>query len=468
MRTNIKKIISFALALAAAALLAPAFAMPARAETTAARNRYEVSLSVSGTGKTLRVWGKMRVTYHNDSSDTLYTIVLRLHANDVSKNCMSIDMVAAGGKSAVYTLNSQGSILTVSLPMEIAPGESTDIFLRFDMTLPETGDRFGKNSTGFMLGNALPIVAMYENGAWRTDEYYSYGDSFFSRVSDYTVGMKVPSDYTLACSGTVAANEYMGGGYTRYYIKAESAREFAFAVMSTQKTASAAARNGRVTVYAAAETASEAQFAAKCGAAAIDYFSEKIGEYPYSSLWIVPFDLSGGMEYPGLIMIDKNDFKGANQNSGALVIGHEAAHQWFYGAVGSDQINSPWLDESLVEYLGCDFLRQYIGESQTEALESERYAYIRNGYTRTKRLDASLSELKEDYFYIVYGYGHEFYAALVDKIGSGAFYEGLKTYFNANYMGIGTKEKLISAFSEAADTDLTDWFEANIAVRGGQ
>lgn len=150
-------------------------------------------------------------------------------------------------------------------------------------------------------------------------------------------------------------------------------------------------------------------------------------------------------------------------------MGHETAHQWFYGVVGSDQVYSPWLDESLVEYLGFDFLRQYAGTDAADALERERYYAMRHEYSRTKRLDGSLEELSgADYFFMVYAYGHDFYAKLVNEIGSGAFYEGLKTYYNANYMGIGTKEKLIAAFSEAAGRDLTEWFEANIAPEAAQ
>ena len=202
---------------------------------------------------------------------------------------------------------------------------------------------------------------------------------------------------------------------------------------------------------------------------AIDFFSENIGEDPYSDIYVVPFDLNGGMEYPGLIMINKAYFKSSKSTEGALVMGHETAHQWFYGVVGSDQVYSPWLDESLVEYLGFDFLRQYAGTDAADALEQERYYAMRNEYLRTKRLDGSLEELSgADYFFMVYAYGHDFYAKLVDEIGAGAFYEGLKTYYNANYMGIGTKEKLIAAFSEAAGRDLTGWFEANIAPEAAQ
>ena len=100
---------------------------------------------------------------------------------------------------------------------------------------------------------------------------------------------------------------------------------------------------------------------------AIDFFSENIGEYPYSDIYVVPFDLNGGMEYPGLIMINKAYFKSSKSTEGALVMGHETAHQWFYGVVGNDQVYSPWLDESLVEYLGFDFLRQYAGSDAADA-----------------------------------------------------------------------------------------------------
>ena len=458
-------------ALAAAFICAAAFAVPAAAENGGEipeRDLYEFSIQAMEEGRSLRVWGLMRLTYVNRSEDTLYSVVLRLHANDVEDNCMGIGSVGADGRSAAYTLSGDGGILNISLPREIAPNESTRLFMRFDMTLPETGDRFGTNSTGYMLGNALPIAAMYENGAWRTEPYYSNGDSFYSRIADYKVAMQIPAKFALAHTGTRMSYD-SGRAYETYYIAAPSVREFAFALIPNAATAEATARGGRVKVHALGQSKAHAAFGAECVANAIDFFSENIGEYPYSDIYVVPFDLNGGMEYPGLIMINKVYFKSSKSTEGALVMGHETAHQWFYGVVGSDQVYSPWLDESLVEYLGFDFLRQYAGSDAADALEQERYYAMRNEYLRTKRLDGSLEELSgADYFFMVYAYGHDFYAKLVNEIGSGAFYEGLKTYYNANYMGIGTKEKLIAAFSEAAGRDLTEWFEANIAPEAAQ
>ena len=114
-------------ALAAAFICAAAFAVPAAAENgdVPERDLYEFSIQAMEEGRSLRVWGLMRLTYVNRSADTMYSIALRLHANDVEANCMAIGSVGADGRSAAYTLSSDGGILTVFLPHEIAPGEST-------------------------------------------------------------------------------------------------------------------------------------------------------------------------------------------------------------------------------------------------------------------------------------------------------------------------------------------------------
>ena len=144
--------------MAAAFICAAAFAVPAAAENgdVPELDLYEFSIQAMEEGRRLRVWGLMRLTYVNRSADTMYSIVLRLHANDVEANCMGIGSVGADGRSAAYTLSGDGGILNISLPREIAPGESTRLFMGFDMTLPETGDRFGANSRAICWGTPCP------------------------------------------------------------------------------------------------------------------------------------------------------------------------------------------------------------------------------------------------------------------------------------------------------------------------
>ena len=100
-------------ALAAAFIFAAAFAVPAAAENGGEipeRDLYEFSIQAMEEGRSLRVWGLMRLTYVNRSADTMYSIVLRLHANDADANCMAIGSVGADGRSAAYTLSSDGGI----------------------------------------------------------------------------------------------------------------------------------------------------------------------------------------------------------------------------------------------------------------------------------------------------------------------------------------------------------------------
>ena len=177
------------------------------AETDRRESLYEAVLSVSR-DRHPTVAGKLRLTYVNTSNDTLYAVKLRLHANDVAPGSFALGEVAVNSERAFYTLSGENeSILAVALPLEITPGQSAEIYLSFTASLPETGNRFGINETGIMLGNFLPIAAVYENGIWRTDVYDGGGDPFYSDVADYRIAITYPKTYTLAATGAVAEED---------------------------------------------------------------------------------------------------------------------------------------------------------------------------------------------------------------------------------------------------------------------
>ena len=57
----------------------------------------------------------------------------------------------------------------------------------------------------------------------------------------------------------------------------------------------------------------------------------------------------GGSEYPGIVFSTPDN----------ATIAHEVAHQWFYGMVGNDQYNDPFLDESLTAFAEQRFHKSY-------------------------------------------------------------------------------------------------------------
>jgi hypothetical protein len=79
--------------------------------------------------------------------------------------------------------------------------------------------------------------------------------------------------------------------------------------------------------------------------AALFAYERRFGPYEAKELDIVegPAEVANGgvaMEYPELILTPAWP--------PALV--HEIAHQWWFGIVGDDEYNEPWLDEAMAEY----------------------------------------------------------------------------------------------------------------------
>lgn len=432
------------------------------AEANDARTLYETALTVYANAKEPYVNGEMRITYVNHTGDTLYEVVLRLYPNAVEKGSMSVSRVAVNAMRADYSVSGDdGSILSVPLDMEIAPGESAVISFDFSIILPQTGSRFGVNTTGIMLGNALPVAAVYESGAWRKDEYTDVGDAFYSECADYKAAISAPKYYALASTGSVAQTEE-ADGMTTWYVAASNVREFAMALMRDPAVAQSVTEAG-VKVYCYGLSQAKADFGAETAAAALDYFSQNIGLYPYETFYVVPFDQGGGMEYPGLIMVSEAAFKSAKRNDGVMIIGHETAHQWFYGVVGSDQINSPWLDESLVEFLGMDFLEEYLGASAAQEQKSARYGAAES-YVRISRMDSAVYMSAGDYFHVIYVAGYQMYSKLYGLFGHDGFYAALRQYYEANAFSVATKEDLVGAFDAVTGESTGGWFEAQLAV----
>jgi hypothetical protein len=87
--------------------------------------------------------------------------------------------------------------------------------------------------------------------------------------------------------------------------------------------------------------------------AALQYYGEWYGAYPYPTLTIVdpPFQSdSGGMEYPTLFTGGTRWLAPRGTNEPEAVTIHEAGHQFWYGLVANNETERAWLDEGLNEF----------------------------------------------------------------------------------------------------------------------
>jgi hypothetical protein len=99
--------------------------------------------------------------------------------------------------------------------------------------------------------------------------------------------------------------------------------------------------------------------------AAADAFERRFGPLAWAEVDTVPVPLgsgAAGMEFPGLILVEEDEWTDLDGGFGTAVLAHEVAHQWFHGLVGNGSLSSPVVDESLAEYLTYLFWRDTFGE----------------------------------------------------------------------------------------------------------
>lgn len=386
---------------------------------------------------------------------------------------LEISSVAVDG-AAIETViaGSDEDILTVALGRKLEPTERVSVKIDYSVKLPKVKHRFGYTDKSTNLGNFYPIACMYRDGAFVADPYYSTGDPFFSDTANYNVKLTVPEDHVGAFTGSVR-DETTADGNKTYTVTADNVRDFA-AVFGKYEKMSGIAGSTIVNYYYYSDSAPET--ALNTAIAAVNTFSSLFGDYAYPEYSVVQTSfLNGGMEYPCLSMIS-DGVSGDTYND---VIVHETAHQWWYAAVGNDEVKHAWLDEGLAEYSTMMFYEK----------NTEGYKYTFNGkradaltaytlycetYKDNGRGDTSMTRPvneyanETEYSYMTYVKGALMLDDIRNSIGTAAFESALKTYYKDHKYGIAEPQDLIGAMEKASKRSLsgvfTAWLDGNVKL----
>ena len=379
------------------------------------------------------------VDYRNDTGEVLTDLVLRTWVNAYSSEETSpaateelYDACYPGGFSAGYVTlydvmwNGQGAAheyldeaktaLRVKIP-PLAPGERGQLLLRCVEKIPECAHRTGIVGNRWQLGNAVPLLSVYQDGAWRTDEYSPVGDPFVSSCANFSLTLYAPEGYVPACSAPLTLEK---DGAWRGELLA--ARDIGLCVSPDYHQVSLQA--GGVRLYSYADTEAGARRALTYAQRALETYAGLFGDYPYPALTLCSVDFPfGGMEYPGLCMISEGYYLDSRADSLELLVAHEAAHQWFYALVGSDQAKEPWQDEALCEYAMLRYIRARYGQGSYDTLR-----YYRVDSPMRENIPGSLTPGSpisyfgslSDYAAVVYGRGAAMLLALEEWLPGGA------------------------------------------------
>lgn len=355
------------------------------------------------------------------------------------------------------------NILKVNLSSNLEPNKKTEIIISFNLTIPNCNHRFGWNDTTINLGNFYPIACVFENGAFVQNAYHFNGDPFYSECANYEVSVTTPQNLKVAGSGNKKEKQTPEGITTTFSSKA--IREFAMVVGSFEEKTTKADGVLISYYYYSDENADLSLETAK---KSIQTFNKLFGNYPYQTFNVVQTKfVQGGMEYPLLVMISDAVSGAEYQN----VIIHETAHQWWYGLVGNNEFKNAWQDEALAEFSTALFYKYNPDynvdfEKQFQNLKAS-YQVFERVYTEVlsdldKSINRSLDQFntEPEYTYLTYVKGNLMFKALYDKMGEKKFLNALKNYFKTYKFKIATPENLISCFSKAYGSDLTEFFNS--------
>jgi aminopeptidase N len=202
--------------------------------------------------------------------------------------------------------------------------------------------------------------------------------------------------------------------------------------------------------------------ALQTAADALAAFTELFGPYPYAELDIVETpNTLGGMEYPGLVVIEDALYPGVGGVE--WLAAHEVAHQWWFGVVGSDQIDEPWLDEALTQYSTMLYYEKVYGpERGAGVVNSVFVSAHRSLIARGRDVPAGLPASRYDpalYWEVVYDKGALYFDALRHAVGDRAFFEILRTYYTEHRYRIATPDSFLAVVERTTGNRYESIFE---------
>ena len=404
--------------------------------------------------------GRQTVYYTNQEDRPLREIVFHLHANVLDSAIAVSDLTVDGAAARTAISGTSRSLLTVALPAPLPPGAMTTLSMRFRTDVATTiGRNYGvlAYSEGILaLAHFYPMLSVYDATGWNTAEADIQGDLTYSDAAYYLVRVRAPEGVVVVASG-VRVEEQGGEDQAGVTYAVGPARDFylaagQFAVVS--ETVGATTINS----YAPAELADGAALALDVAAATLAINEARLSPFPYTELDIVTTPTAAlGIEYPGLIVGTLRMYDLAAETRAGVPMSdilesttaHEVVHQWFYNLVGNDQLDQPWLDESMTGY---QTYRYYVDRYSQSAGDG----YFANFAARWESVDRAEIPIGRpvrayegpEYGAIVYGRGPFFLRALEETLGRQAFDAFLRDYAATYRWGISDT----AAFRALAET----------------
>jgi hypothetical protein len=444
-----------------------------RAQDYRWQQRAEYIMDVRLDVKTHKVTGSQKLTYYNNSKDTLTKVYYHLYFNafqpgsmmDVrSRNISDPDQrvkdrisklkddeigyqhilaLKQDGKDTRYKVD--GTILEVTLPKAILPGAKTVFEMKFESQVPIQIRRSGRNNRegiAYSMTQWYPKMAEYDFRGWHAYQYVAR--EFHGVWGDFDVKITVDPSFVIGGTGKLVNADKIGYGYEKegatvkrtegeltWNFVAKNVIDFAWAADPDYMHDRVQVPNGPELHFFYQKNEKTIANWKKMEGYAVKHFefmNKTFGKYPYESYSIIQGG-DGGMEYPMCTLI-----LGDGSLEGLIgVMSHEAAHSWYQGVLASNESLYPWIDEGFTDFASQESEAMLFNTPVAESHASSYNAYfnlIKRGLQEPISQHSDHYNTNTAYSTAAYAMGTIFLHQLKYIIGDDNFYKGMRLYYN--------------------------------------
>jgi hypothetical protein len=341
--------------------------------------------------------GHLTMAYHNQSPDSLNTMVFKLMQNLYQKGAsrqmpVNPDMLHDGIKIsnlkyeeqdvAESNMSISGTVMNVRLPGYISQNSKAKISMDFVTPVPKkAGLRSGTiDSTSFFIAYWFPQVAVYDDiFGWDRDEYVGVPETY-NDFANYDVEITLPNEYNIWATGAhqnpeeiyskeilarIAASKSSKkpvmildekdfrkarDAHNTWKFHAENVPDFAWGTSDHYLWQGVSVANPNSNNLCWVQTAyakgdANFEWVIEVAKNSVEIFSSEFPAIPYPYFKHISFSgtQGGGMEFPMLA----NNHATRDTVSTIVVTAHELAHNYFPFMMGINERKYGWWDETM-------------------------------------------------------------------------------------------------------------------------
>ena len=474
------------------------------------RARYDITVAAAPPARDVR--GRERITYFNNSPDTLRSLTMRLMQNihkpgasrdgDASPDYLTsgvvIDSFAVAGQARPYP-GGPATFQVVRLPKPLAPHDSVlmNVAWHFPISL-ESGREGRIDPTTYFLAYFYPRVAVYDDyNGW---DRLPFVDSkeFYNDFNDYTLRVQVPANYLVWATGTLqnpkqvlqpaAAKRLQQSMTSDAVVHVATAADLTKNAVTTQNATNTwvwtakdisdvtvglsnhyvwdaasvvvdAKAKRRASMQAAyADSTVDFRQSVKNGQYALGWFSNPNNwpgvAYPFPKM--TAFQGFADMEYPMMV----NDSPQKDPKFAEFVQDHEIAHTYFPFYMGINESRYAFMDEGWATTFELLIGRTENGQEAADKLYKQFRVnrWIHDAATAEDLpIITPSSELRAGYGNNAYGKPSLSYLALKDLLGDALFKKALHEYMDRWHGKHPIPWDYFNSMNSASGQDL-NWF----------